>query len=555
MNQREALAEWKTYLEQQIGEGSGANCVLVYDPDQLVEALAVAPEGYRLTIITSPLHLRWAYEHHCRTDGESRENICLILYFSLDEIPFDIGQELPVVDLAFSAVVSEISKQRESGQIVDALQYSWQASLDQYASLPVFPEDAITNALNRLLAGDPKAFGLVNKLFALGRLRPAVVSEAGRIPGILVENRHYVYDAETRIRLALDDLASEPVPTEKTGWTKFVWRIAEIHAEAIRVTAAESPVWNTLLGYLEEVSTSFENWLFANYTQLLQSPYLPAPVTLVQVLPYLENHRSRTPSGNIALLIIDGMAITDWLAIRQRLDIAWQIEVQAVFALLPTITSVSRQALFSGKLPRQFSESWLTTDQEGDLWRTFWRERGLRADQIGYLRGLGLRAGAGDIAPVINDPLIKVAGIVVNVVDELMHHNIIGARDLQRQVVWWAENGYLSELIERLLERFETVFLTSDHGHIEGVGAGRPQANSLAAERTQRVMVLPEGVQFVVPGSRPSPWAHASLPAGYQVLFPEGALLFAEQSEKRTSHGGPSLQEAVVPFIKISRLS
>lgn len=73
----------------------------------------------------------------------------------------------------------------------------------------------------------------------------------------------------------------------------------------------------------------------------------------------------------LALLVFDGLAIDDWIEIRERL--AERVPTLAFdegtcFAWLPTSTSVSRQALFAGMQPRELADSIETTGREPQLW-------------------------------------------------------------------------------------------------------------------------------------------------------------------------------------------
>jgi hypothetical protein len=94
---------------------------------------------------------------------------------------------------------------------------------------------------------------------------------------------------------------------------------------------------------------------------------------------------SCTPNGRrphaakIALIVVDGLAWTNgWSSVnhwprRARLG---RFREQAVFAWIPSLTSVSRQAAFAGKAPVFFPNSIQTTDREPALWAQFWADQG-----------------------------------------------------------------------------------------------------------------------------------------------------------------------------------
>jgi hypothetical protein len=73
----------------------------------------------------------------------------------------------------------------------------------------------------------------------------------------------------------------------------------------------------------------------------------------------------------VASLLVDGLALDQWIALREvlgELDSKLRFREDLVFAWIPTITSVSRQAAFAGKPPIYFPASIHTTDKEAGLW-------------------------------------------------------------------------------------------------------------------------------------------------------------------------------------------
>ena len=118
-------------------------------------------------------------------------------------------------------------------------------------------------------------------------------------------------------------------------------------------------------------------------------------------------------------------------------------EERATFAWIPTLTSVCRQALFSGRLPLYFQDSINTTAKEEKQWQNFWDER----RRVLYLKGLGSSWDA-DLEQL--DPEAEVLGLVVKTVDEIMHGMKLGTRGMHQQIQLWLEGGYLLNLIDWL---------------------------------------------------------------------------------------------------------
>ena len=57
--------------------------------------------------------------------------------------------------------------------------------------------------------------------------------------------------------------------------------------------------------------------------------------------------------------------------------------------MIPTLTSVSRQAILAGELPREFVEHIGTTSAEEKRWQKFWRRQGIADGDISYAKTLG----------------------------------------------------------------------------------------------------------------------------------------------------------------------
>ena len=113
-----------------------------------------------------------------------------------------------------------------------------------------------------------------------------------------------------------------------------------------------------------------------------------------------------------------------------------------------------------------------------------------------------------------------------------------------------------TRLLDQLFDHGYTVFLTSDHGNIEAVGCGRPAEGALADLRGERVRVyadptLRARVQARFPMA--IAWPVIGLPADYLPLLAPGRSAFVQEGERIVGHGGITLEEVVVPFMRIER--
>lgn len=119
----------------------------------------------------------------------------------------------------------------------------------------------------------------------------------------------------------------------------------------------------------------------------------------------------------------------------------------------------------------------------------------------------------------------------------------------------WLATGFVERLFLLLLEKGYHVYLTADHGNVEARGIGRPNQGVIAETRGERVRVYrseslladsattyPGTARLEVPG----------LPATFMPLFAGGRTAFVQEGEQVVVHGGVSVEELIVPFVKVS---
>jgi len=100
------------------------------------------------------------------------------------------------------------------------------------------------------------------------------------------------------------------------------------------------------------------------------------------------------------------------------------------------------------------------------------------------------------------------------------------------------------------------IWLTSDHGNIESHGKGRPSEGAIAESRGERVRVYPTPeLRTQIFDSFPfaREWQPTGLPENYFPLVATGRDAFINVGNSIVGHGGISIEEVIVPLIKIER--
>lgn len=343
-------------------------------------------------------------------------------------------------------------------------------------------------------------------------------------------------------------------------WLAFAWRWAELGMLWWATAAPARQDLSKRVAHLRsQVDDAFFAWVEGRYAGLHNLP--PDPPVMVHHLPrYISRLLDDAPERKVALVVVDGLALDQWLVLRNVLEAqrpTLGFRSDAIFAWIPTITSVSRQAIFAGRPPFYFSPSIQTTDKEASLWARVWSDHALSNHEVAYLKGLG-NAPLDEVSEVLSRPGLRAVGLVVHKVDDIMHGMELGAAGMHNQVEQWAEEGYLAALMDALLNAGFTVFLTSDHGNVEAKGRGRPSEGSLVSTRGKRARVYSDSVlrdRVLEQFPDAVPWPGHGLPAGWHALLAPGRSAFAPDGERIVGHGGASLEEVVVPLIEIERLA
>ncbi len=436
----------------------------------------------------------------------------------------------------------------DSGRVVREIEKSYQLAINGPVDLP-FDHDDIRAYIDNLFVGGlmhPVAHENANILsgtWAVSGIRTVPVEDRSRRIVKLVES--------LQASIPADDAKYTDWFNFARGWAELILLMAE------RSRTLHEDVDKNVTSLRVRVDAEFSSWLMKRYAGLINLPPVP-PVMLHHLPRFLDREMGENRDLKIALIVMDGLAMDQWLVVRGVIaskQLSLRFREHSIFAWVPSLTTVSRQAAFSGKPPMFFPNSIYSTDKEPALWMQFWADQGLAPNEVVYMKGLG----DGDLAPVsemLSHPKVRVAGLVVDKVDRIMHGMELGTAGMHNQVGQWAERAYMSTLLTLLLDQDFRVYLTSDHGNIEAVGCGRPAEGAFADLRGERVRVYPDvalrdKVKDRFPGALE--WPTIGIPENYLPLLAPARQAFIQESERTVTHGGISVEELIVPFVQIER--
>lgn len=407
----------------------------------------------------------------------------------------------------------------------------------------------------------PDVRALVDALFLDGALQPLMVqSPPTGIPdwaklGVVQDPaalRNRVLDSAASLLGALPTLESS-----HRDWTQFAQRFADMLYRFHRLEATQAnEIEDRIIDMQRRADERLRGWVEKHYADLSSLPAAKAPVMGHHVPRFLALRRNGG-EHKIALLVFDGLALDQWIQIREhvaRRSPGLGFEENACFAWLPTLTSVARQALFSGLKPREFADSIDTTAREPTLWSRFWQDQGLRANEALYRKGVRRREHLEELTKAVSSPSVKAVGVVVDMVDEIAHGAALGKRGVAGQIELWCESGVVERLFALLLERGFHVYLTADHGNVDAVGVGKPNQGALAEKRGERVRIYrSEALLAESAAACPATFRLnvAGLPPDFMPLFAGERAAFITPGEPCVAHGGLSVEELITPWVKI----
>jgi hypothetical protein len=397
-----------------------------------------------------------------------------------------------------------------------------------------------------------------------GCLAPVAVEQLDRLPlwarsGVLASDRDRMpRRASELLGLLGEHLRTRLADARWEQWQAVARSWAELntlrHNGEIRLDEAQRSACTALQ---ETLDAAFLTWLRRRYAPL-GSQRLPAPHHLFHAPHYLAYQRRQAHVKRPALLILDGLSLEDWTLVgpawRARHP-DWTFDEHLLLGQVPTVTEVSRTALVSGLRPADLSTVPASSD-EPHLWAAFWAQEGLAEEACACVH---LALDRADAPPLLGSARLGAVCLIDTRVDDTVHNASLGAADQQASLRVWLESysRKLEVLLADLLAGGYTLYVASDHGHVEAVGMGQPSEGLTVQSRGKRARLYTDRraavrVQQAFP--KTVLWGHDGLlPDNLWALMPEGRLAFATAGQPVVTHGGPTLDEMVVPLVRIKR--
>lgn len=281
------------------------------------------------------------------------------------------------------------------------------------------------------------------------------------------------------------------------------------------------------------VDAEFAKFIFDGYQRLAGETNKAAPVILPKVMDFIAH-------GKTALIVMDGMSLFDFEVISRYFD-GIDYEYHCTYALIPTTTAISRQSLLSGKYPRELEDPFSLSQEEKGFLEA--------AKNAGYSKQQSLY-GKGFNPPISH--FTKFAAIIINDIDDLVHGQKQGRVGMYQDLSLWAKSGKLQTLIKDLYAEGFTIYITSDHGNTPCIGIGVIRNIGVEVEtRSRRMLVLKDFAEAKEFEDKALNYPGYYLDKNYEYYVCEAGASYDNKNEAVMTHGGISIDEVIVPFIKV----
>jgi len=333
----------------------------------------------------------------------------------------------------------------------------------------------------------------------------------------------------------------------------------------------------------QEANTEFFKFISKNYLKWLQPKATEGPVMShnlfkYKVLPHVEKG---TP---VFFIVVDNLRFDQWKAIQPIFAESFRIlEEETFYSILPTATQYCRNAIFAGLLPvdieKQYPVQWKNDDDEGGknlFEEEFFKgqlKRLKREDiKFSYTKVLNHQDGQNLVNNIHNLLGNDLNIIVYNFVDMLNHARTemevlkelasdeTSYRSITRS---WFEHSALHQALKKIADKKINIVLATDHGSVrvktpcKVIGDKQTTTNLRYKHGRNLNYENRDVLAFKDPreAGLPVPTINSSFIFAKEdgfLCYPNNYNHYVNYYKNTFQHGGVSLEEMIIPVIKMS---
>jgi len=352
----------------------------------------------------------------------------------------------------------------------------------------------------------------------------------------------------------------------------------------LEMEKSDSPEMREVLqSQKHEANTEFFKFISRNYASWIKGKSPQGPVmshTLFQtkVFPNIEKG---IPTF---FILLDNLRFDQWKAIQPIFAESFRIiEEDTFYGILPTATQYSRNAIFSGMMPadieKLYPNQWKNDDDEGgknlfeeDFFRSHLKR--IKKDNLkfSYTKVLNFQAGQDLVNNIHNlfDNDINI--IVYNFVDMLSHARTemeilkeLASDEISYRSITtsWFEHSPLHQALKKIADKKVNVILATDHGSVrvktpyKVIGDKQTTTNLRYKHGRNLNYEQKEVLAFRDPREigLPVPTVNSSFIFAKEdgfLCYPNNYNYYVNYYRNTFQHGGVSLEEMIIPVIKMT---
>jgi len=271
----------------------------------------------------------------------------------------------------------------------------------------------------------------------------------------------------------------------------------------------------------------------------LKKSFYEQPIKLKSVDKIRDFLKELDSELKIALVCFDGMGVAEWQVLHNYLQNEFSFTENFMFSLIPTITKISRSAIYYGDYQSVYS---LKSPNENAQFKQFFSDR-----VCGFFRENNL---------INRDDLlgIDMVSIIYNLFDDLAHKTMLPNGDMSKTLYFKNVQNYLeaSRIKEQLIllkELNYKIFFCSDHGCVASIGNNKKIDKYLIDAASKRATLISKTqlADFYDVDHYEVPFVEDKI-----VLLAKKRTIFASSKVREISHGGITLDELIVPFVEVA---
>lgn len=333
----------------------------------------------------------------------------------------------------------------------------------------------------------------------------------------------------------------------------------------------------------KEANHAFGKFIKANYLNWFEPsssttrPLLSPDLFTRRIFPLLDQ------GEKVVFILVDNLRWDQWKIIYPSLTDYFRIEKEELYcSILPTATQYSRNAIFAGLMPlhieQNYPEFWVFDDEE--MGKNL-REKELLEKQLqragknysfAYEKINNVAAGrkmVDAVSDYIQRPLLI---IVYNFLDMLSHarteiemiRELADDEPAYRSLTYsWFQHSPLLELIKSLAEHDVKLVITTDHGSIRvkdpvKVVGDRSTSTNLRYKQGKNLNYNPQKVfDIIQPEMAHLPRSNVSSRYIFAMdeqffAYPQNFNYYVKYYRNTIQHGGISMQEMLIPFVRLA---